>query len=70
MIATYRRKTPEFIRAVQWDGTNKSEVDAFIRSNGHSFFGCDLGDWIVKGEDGMLRSISDLEFLKTFELRP
>jgi len=59
-------KKPITIEAVQWVGSNATEVSEFIHGHGYCDFGCFdnyvrnkngkaqifMGDWIIKGVDG------------------
>lgn len=80
-MAFYRLKPP-VVEAIQWDGTNITELQQLIAPTGdpliveHSTFNAPtpdgdqvvaIGDWVVKSAKGDIYVMSDEEFNEKFE---
>ena len=77
-MSAYRKK-PVVIEAVQWTGTNLSEIQAFYRPDGilvgdkiiietlEGPLTADKGDWIIKGIKGEFYPCKPDVFALTYE---
>jgi hypothetical protein len=78
----FRKKLPE-VDAIRWDGKNIADIQQFIRPEYIRDFGnpskvgiptqgailsADIGDWIVRYDNGLLDVISKHQFSGSWEM--